>query len=256
MIHPAAIIDVRAKLAPDVQVGAYSIIGPKVEIGAGTWIGPHVVIQGPCKIGQHNRIFQFASVGEMPQDLKYHGEDSVLEIGDHNTIREFATLQRGTQAGGNITQIGHHNLLMNYTHVAHDCIVGNHTIFSNNASLAGHVVIEDHVILGGFAGVAQFLRVGAHSFVCTNTVVNKDVLPYTLVSGYYASPFGLNTVGLRRRGFSEETLEHLNKAYKIIYRQGLTVEQAVAELQAQFTGVPEVQAMIQVVLSSKHGIVR
>lgn len=256
MIHPTAIIDAQAKLAADVEVGPYSIIGPNVEIGVGTKIGPHVVIQGPCKVGQNNRIFQFASVGEMPQDLKYHGEDSVLEIGDHNTIREFATLQRGTLAGGNITKIGDHNLFMNYTHVAHDCIVGDYTIFSNNASLAGHVFVEDHVILGGFAGVAQFLRVGAHSFVCTNTVVNKDVLPYTLVSGYYASPFGLNTVGLRRRGFGEETLENLNKAYKIIYRQGLTVEQAVEALQAQFADVPEVKAMIRIMLNSKHGIVR
>lgn len=256
MIHPTAIVDSTAIVAPDVEVGPYTIIGPKVKIGEGTKIGPHAVIQGPCTIGKHNRIFQFSSVGEMPQDLKYAGEDSVLEIGDHNTIREFASLQRGTQQGGNITKIGHHNLFMNYTHVAHDCIIGNHTIFSNNASLAGHVQVEDYVIFGGFAGVAQFLRVGAHSFVCTNTVVNKDVLPYTLVSGYYAKPFGLNTVGLRRRGFSEETLEALNKAYKIIYRQGLTVEQAVEQLQAEFATTPEVMEMIRIMLNSKQGIVR
>lgn len=256
MIHPTAIIDSRARLAPDVEVGPYTIIGPKVEIGAGTKIGPHAVIQGPCKIGKHNCIFQFTSIGETPQDLKYAGEDSLLEIGDHNTIREFATLQRGTQGGGNLTKIGNHNLLMNYTHVAHDCIVGNYTIFSNNASLAGHVFIEDYVILGGFAGIAQFLRVGAHSFVCTNTVVNKDVLPYTLVSGYYAKPFGLNAVGLRRRGFSDETLEKLNKAYKIIYRQGLTVELALEALKADFADVPEVSDMVRVMLASKQGIVR
>ena len=256
MIHSTAIIDPAATLDPSVEVGPYTIIGPKVEIGEGTKIGPHAVIQGPCKIGKHNRIFQFTSIGEMPQDLKYHGEDSVLEIGDHNTIREFASLQRGTQNGGNITKIGNHNLFMNYTHVAHDCIIGNHAIFSNNASLAGHVYIEDYVILGGFAGVAQFLRVGAHSFVCTNTVVNKDVLPYTLVSGYYAQPYGLNTVGLRRRGFSDDTLEALNKAYKIIYRQGLTVEQAVENLKTEFANIPEVNEMIRIMLNSKQGIVR
>lgn len=256
MIHETAIIDPSAKLASDVKVGPYSIIGPHVEIGESTDIGPHAVIKGPCKIGKHNKIFQFTSIGEAPQDLKFHGENSVLEIGDHNTFREFVTVQRGTENGGNITKIGSHNLLMNYVHIAHDCIVGDHTIFSNNASLAGHVFVEDHVILGGFAGVAQFLRIGLHSFVCTNSVVNKDVLPYTLVSGYYAKPFGLNAVGLRRRGFSDEALEQLNKAYKVIYRQGLTTEDAVEVLTRSFPGSVEVKEMLRVIQSTKQGIVR
>ena len=256
MIHETAIIDPQAKIASDVSIGPYSVIGAKVEIAAGTVIGPHVVINGPCKIGKNNRIFQFSSIGEMPQDLKFHGEDSILEIGDNNTIREFVTMQRGTEVAGNVTKIGNHNLFMNYVHIAHDCIVGSHTIFSNNASLAGHVVVEDHVILGGFAGVAQFLRLGVHSFVCTNTVVNKDVLPYTLVSGYYAKPFGLNSVGLKRRGFSEEALSALNKAYKLIYRQGMTTEEALIKLKADFADSAEVADIIRVIEGSQHGITR
>lgn len=256
MIHPTAIIDSQAKLAADVHVGPYSIIGADVEIGAGTTIGPHVVIQGPTKIGQHNRIFQFASIGEVPQDLKFNNEKTFLEIGNHNTIREFVTMQRGTKNGGGLTKVGDHNLFMNYVHIAHDCIVGNHVIFSNNASLAGHVFVEDHVILGGFAGVAQFLRVGLHSFVCTNTVVNKDVLPYTLVSGYYAKPFGLNSVGLQRRGFSEHVLSRLNKAYKIIYRQGLTADEAMQKLKQDFAECMEVKEILRVMQDSARGFVR
>lgn len=256
MIHPTAIIDPKAKLATNVSVGPYSIIGADVEIGAGTTIGPHVVINGPTKIGQHNRIFQFASIGEIPQDLKFKDEQTFLEIGDHNTIREFVTMQRGTENGGSITKVGDHNLFMNYVHIAHDCIVGNHVIFSNNASLAGHVFVEDHVILGGFAGVAQFLRIGLHSFICTNSVVNKDVLPYTLVSGYYAKPFGLNSVGLQRRGFSEQALSTLNKAYKIIYRQGLTADEAMQKLTAEFADSAEVKEVLRVMQGSERGIVR
>lgn len=256
MIHPTAIIDSQAKLASDVSVGPYSIIGADVEIGAGTTIGPHVVIKGPTKIGQHNRIFQFSSIGEIPQDLKFTDEKTFLEIGDHNTIREFVTMQRGTENGGNLTKVGDHNLFMNYVHIAHDCIVGNHVIFSNNASLAGHVFVEDHVIFGGFSGVAQFLRVGLHSFVCTNTVVNKDVLPYTLVSGYYAKPYGLNSVGLQRRGFSEQVLSNLNKAYRIVYRQGLTVDEAMQKINEEFADCAEVQEILRVMQGSERGIVR
>lgn len=254
MIHSTAIIDPTAVIGQDVHIGPYTVIGPRVEIGAGTWIGPHVVINGPTKIGRNNRIFQFSSIGEITQDLKYNGEETFLEIGDHNTIREFCTVNRGSVQDKSITKLGDHNLLMAYVHIAHDCIVGNHVVFSNNASLAGHVKIEDHVILGGFSGVFQFCRLGAHSFISTNSVVIKDVPPYVKVSGYYAKPFGLNSVGLQRRGFTSEAITELKRAYRIIYRNGLTVTNALAELKAMLT--PEVQQFAQFIEASTAGIVR
>ena len=254
MIHSTAIIDPSAIIGKDVQIGPYSVIGPRVEIGADTWVGPHVVINGPTKIGRDNRIFQFSSIGEITQDLKYKGEETFLEIGDHNIIREFCTVNRGSVQDKSITRIGNHNLLMAYVHIAHDCIIGNHVVFSNNASLAGHVVIEDHVVLGGFSGVFQFCRVGAHSFISTNSVVIKDVPPYVKVSGYYAKPFGLNTVGLQRRGFTAEAVTELKRAYRIIYRNGLTVANALNELKALIS--PEVQQLIQFIENSSAGIVR
>lgn len=254
MIHNTAVIDPSAKIGKDVQIGPYSVIGPDVEIGDGTWIGPHVVINGPTKIGCENRIYQFSSIGEVTQDLKYNGERTYLEIGDHNIIREFCTVNRGGVQDNALTKIGNHNLLMAYVHIAHDCIVGNHVIFSNNASLAGHVQIDDHVVLGGFSGVFQFCRVGAHSFIATNSVVIKDVPPYVKVSGYYAKPFGLNTVGLQRRGFTSEMISELKRAYKIVYRNGLTVANALEELKKILA--PEVQAMAQFIKSSNAGIVR
>jgi UDP-N-acetylglucosamine acyltransferase len=254
VIHQTAIIDPSAKLASNVEVGPYSVIGPDVEIGEGTWIGPHVVIQGPTRIGRHNRIFQFSSIGEMPQDLKYRGEPTWLEIGDRNVIREFCTFNRGTAQDIGITKIGSDNLFMAYVHIAHDCHVGNHTIFANNASLAGHVKIEDFVTLGGYSGVFQFCRVGEHSFVATNSVVIKDVPPYVKVSGYYAKPFGLNTVGLQRRGFTEDTIIQLRRAYKVIYRNGLTVARAIEELQK--VAIPEIQQLIEFIAASNSGIVR
>jgi len=254
VIHSTAIIDPSAIIGKDVQIGPYSVIGPRVEIGADTWVGPHVVINGPTKIGRDNRIFQFSSIGEITQDLKYKGEETFLEIGDHNIIREFCTVNRGSVQDKSITRIGNHNLLMAYVHIAHDCIIGNHVVFSNNASLAGHVVIEDHVVLGGFSGVFQFCRVGAHSFISTNSVVIKDVPPYVKVSGYYAKPFGLNTVGLQRRGFTAEAVTELKRAYRIIYRNGLTVANALNELKALIS--PEVQQLIQFIENSSAGIVR
>lgn len=254
MIHATAIIDPSAKIAKDVQIGAYSVIGPDVEIGEGTWIGPHVVIQGPTRIGRNNKIFQFSSVGELPQDLKFQGEKTYLEIGDSNTIREFCTLHRGTGHDKSLTKIGSHNLFMAYVHIAHDCEVGNYTIFSNNASLAGHVKVEDYVVLGGFSGVFQFCRVGAYSFISTNSVVIKDVPPFVKVSGYYAKPFGLNTVGLQRRGFAEDTITTLRRAYKVIYRNGNTVAKALEELQAMDS--PEVERLAQFIEASNAGIVR
>jgi len=251
VIHKTAIIDPSAKIGNNVQIGPYSVIGAEVEIGEGTWIGPHVVINGPTIIGRENRIYQFASVGEVTQDLKFNGERTFLKIGDRNVIREFCTLNRGTTQD---TQIGNNNLFMAYVHIAHDCVVGSHVIFSNNASLAGHVTVEDHVILGGFSGVYQFCRVGAHSFVSTNSVVIKDVPPFVKVSGYYAKPYGLNTVGLQRRGFTENVITELRQAYKIIYRNGLTVAKAIEELTKMET--VEVRDMIQFIQTSNSGIVR
>lgn len=254
MIDKTAIIDSSAKIASNVHVGPYSIIGPDVEIGEGTWIGPHVVIQGPTKIGRDNKIFQFASIGEIPQDLKFRGERTYLEIGDRNIIREFCTFNRGTAQDKSLTKIGNDNLFMAYVHIAHDCEVGSHTIFSNNASLAGHAKVEDYVILGGFSGVFQFCRVGAYSFVATNSVVIKDVPPFVKVSGYYAKPFGLNTVGLQRRSFKDETINLLRQAYKIIYRNGLTVAKAIEELHKLESD--EIQQLINFIQTSDAGIVR
>lgn len=254
MIHATAIIDPSARLAADVQIGPYSVIGPQVEIGQGTIIGPQVVMKGPLRIGAHNKIFQFASIGDIPQDLKFQGEDTYLEIGDHNTIREFCTIHRGTAQDKALTKIGNHNLFMNYVHIAHDCMIGSHTIFANNASLAGHVIVEDYAILSGFSGVFQFCRVGSHSFVATNSVIIKDVPPFIKVSGYYAKPFGLNTVGLQRRGFSEQIMKNLRQAYKIIYRNGLMLNQAIKELQE--LNCPTVNQLVDFISISKVGIVR
>lgn len=254
MIHPTAIIDPTAKLAENVSVGPYSVIGPHVEIGEGTWIGPHVVIQGPTKIGRDNKIYQFASIGDAPQDMKFKGEETHLEIGDRNVIRECCTINRGTAQDQSLTKIGHDNLFMAYVHIAHDCVVGNHIIFSNNASLAGHVIVEDYVIFGGFSGVFQFCRIGAHSFVSTNAVVIKDVPPYIKVSGYYAKPFGLNMVGLQRRGFSDDVAVELRRAYKTLYRNELTLADALLALKSNH--LPEVKQMARFIEQSKTGIVR
>lgn len=254
MIDKTAIIDSSAKIAKNVHIGPFSVIGPDVEIGEGTWIGPHVVINGPTRIGRDNKIFQFSSIGESPQDLKFKGETTYLEIGDRNVIREFCTFNRGTAQDKSTTKIGNDNLFMAYVHIAHDCEVGNHTIFANNASLAGHVKVEDFVTLGGFSGVFQFCRVGAHSFISTNSVVIKDIPPYVKVSGYYAKPFGLNTIGLQRRGFTEEAISELKRAYKIIYRNGLTLVQAIEELQKMQD--PAVTPLIQFIEASNAGIVR
>lgn len=254
MIHKTAIIDPSAQLAENVEVGPYSIIGPHVEIGEGTWIGPHVVINGPTRIGRDNKIFQFSSIGELTQDKKYTGQNTFLEIGDRNIFRECCTVNRSTMQETK-TIIGNDNLFMAYVHIAHDCVIGNFTVFANNASLAGHVTVEDHAILSGFSGVFQFCRVGAHSFASTNSVIIKDVPPFVKVSGYYAKPFGLNTVGLQRRGFAEATISQLRRAYKIIYRHGLTVAKAMEELQAM-ADMPEIKQLIHFIENSNAGIVR
>jgi UDP-N-acetylglucosamine acyltransferase len=256
MIDTRAVIDPSAKIASDVTVGPFTVIGQEVEIGSGTWIGPHAFIKGPTKIGCYNKIFQFASVGEDTQDKKYQGEKTYLEIGDYNTIREFCTINRGSTQDQGITRIGNHNLLMAYVHIAHDCQIGNHTIFDNNATLAGHVRVDDYVILSGFAGIYQFCRLGKHSFTSAGAIVIKDVPPFIKVAGVYAKPFGLNTVGLTRYGFDETTKMMLKKGYKIIYREGLTTAQAIEELQTMVPQCPEINLYVEFLQNSVHGIVR
>jgi UDP-N-acetylglucosamine acyltransferase len=255
-IHPTAIIDPSARIGAGVSIGAYSVIGSDVVIGDECWIGPHVVINGPTTIGRENRIFQFASVGEVPQDLKFAGEDTRLEVGDRNTIREFATLNRGTGVGGSVTRIGNDNLLMAYIHIAHDCIIGNHVILSNNASLAGHVVVHDHVILGGFTLVHQFCVIGQHVFAGMGTAIAKDVPPYLIVTGAPAEPHGLNKVGLKRRGFSEERLRQISHAYKVLYRQGLSLEEAKLELQRMGEGDEDVRLFADFLQQSTRSVIR
>ncbi|MBN1684027.1 MAG: acyl-ACP--UDP-N-acetylglucosamine O-acyltransferase [Gammaproteobacteria bacterium] len=256
MIDKKAIIDPKAKIDENVTIEPYAVIGADVEIASGTWIGSHAVIKGPSRIGRDNKIFQFASIGEIPQDLKFQGEKTYLEIGERNTFREFCTINRGTVQDHGITKIGHNNLFMNYVHVAHDCVIGNDTIFANNASLAGHVHVGDYVILGGFAGVLQFCHLGAHSFISTGAIVLKDVLPYTKVSGVYAKPFGLNSVGMSRHGFSSETIMTLKRGYRVIYRQNLTVSEAIKELETMVGECPEIQLYIDMLEGSERGIVR
>ncbi|MEJ2059526.1 MAG: acyl-ACP--UDP-N-acetylglucosamine O-acyltransferase [Gammaproteobacteria bacterium] len=255
MIHPTAIIDPAAELAEDVSVGAYSIIGPGVTVGKGCEIGPHVSIKGPTHIGENNRIFQFASVGEEPQDLKYRGEDTQLVIGDNNVIREFVTLHRGTTKGHGKTTIGSNNLLMAYVHVAHDCEVGNNVIFSNASSLAGHVVVEDHVILSGFTLVHQFCRIGAHAFTGMGSALNRDLTPYTMASGNYAHAVGINKEGLKRRGFTPETIQALRRAFKTLIRCTDRAE-ALEAVQEDAAKYPEVGQLRDFVLTSNRGVIR
>ena len=255
-VHPTAIIDSSAKIGAGVSVGPYSVIGPDVEIGDNTWVGPHVVINGPTKIGAGNKIYQFASIGEAPQDLKYDGEPTRLEIGDRNTIREYATINRGTVSGGGLTKVGSDNLLMAYIHIAHDCRVGNHVIFSNNASLAGHVHVGDYVILSGFAIVHQFTAIGDYAFVGMGSSITKDVPPYLMISGNPASPHGLNKVGLKRRGFSEDQVRNLIRVYKLLYRQGLGLEEATAQIEAMAKTDEEVVRFSDFLKNSTRSIIR
>ena len=256
MISEHAIIHPSARLAEGVSVGPGSIIGADVTLGEGTWVGPHVVIQGPTVIGKYNKIFQFASVGDEPQDITYQGEPTKLIIGDHNIIREFCMISRGTVKGGGLTQIGNHNFFMAYTHIGHDCMIGNHVIMVNYSALSGHVVLHDYTNIGAYAAVHQFCHVGAYAFIARATYVSKDVLPYLMIAGQDTSACGINTVGLRRRGFSSEVIDALRRAYKIIFRKGLTVQEAVSELEVLQNDYPEVLPMIDVLNQSTRGIVR
>jgi UDP-N-acetylglucosamine acyltransferase len=254
VIHPSAIIDSGAIVDPSAEVGPYSVIGADVEIGPGTSIGAHVVVKGPTRIGRDNRIHPFCSLGGDPQDKKFRDEYALLEIGDRNTIREYCTFNRGTEGGGGVTRIGSDNWIMAYVHVAHDCVVGNHITMANGATLAGHVVVEDFVTFGAFTVVHQFCSIGAHSFFAMGTVVFKDVPPYLMVAGNSASPHGLNSEGLRRRGFSPESVRGIKQAYRHLYRQGLGLEQAVEAIEA--IEVPEAAHMAAFVRASSRGIVR
>ena len=256
MIHKQALIDPGASIASDVVIGPWTLIGPDVVIESGTWIASHVVIRGPTRIGRHNKIYQFATIGEDSPDKKYAGESTHLDIGDRNIFRESCTIHRGTVQGGGITRIGHDNLFMAYTHVAHDCILGDRIIFSNNASVAGHVWIDDDVCLGGMVGVHQFCRIGVHSFAAAGSIILKDVPPFVMVSGYPAEAHGLNNVGLERRGFSPETTAALKKAYKIIFRQSLTLQEAMMKLKEVAQDVSEVQSLIDFLAQSTRGIIR
>lgn len=256
MIDPSAQIHPEAKLADDVCVGPWTIIGAHVEIDSGTWIGPHVVIKGPTRIGKNNKIYQFSSIGDAPQDITYAGENTQLIIGDNNTIREFCMLNRGTAKGGSLTHIHDNNYLMAYVHIAHDCLVGNNTIFANYSALSGHVVVQDYATVGAYSGVHQFCTIGEHSFIAKGTYVTKDVTPYVMIAGHTAAACGLNTVGLKRRGFSPNALENLRRAYKIIFRRGLTVQQSIVELIEMIPECPEVRPLIDALKNSERGIVR
>jgi len=256
LIHPTAIVDDSARVAPDCEIGPYSIIGADVEIGAGSVISPHVVIKGPCRLGKNNRIFQFASVGEDPQDLKYDGERTELHMGDNNIVREYATINRGTKDGGALTKIGSHNLFMAYIHVAHDCAIGDNTVFANGASLAGHVTVGDHAILAGFACVHQFCTVGEHAFVGLNSVANRDVPPFMMVVGNYAEARGINKNGLRRRNFNEDTIGALHRAYLALVRQRGDRSQAMESLQPLAEEFADVKRFMEFIANSERGIVR
>jgi UDP-N-acetylglucosamine acyltransferase len=256
MIHPTAVIAPGARLGPGVTVGAYALIGPQVEVGEGTWIGPHVVIEGRTRIGRGNRIWQFASIGAPPQDKKYAGEDTAVEIGDANTIREFVTINRGTAHDAGVTRVGDDNWIMAYVHFAHDCRIGSHAVFANACELAGHVHVGDWAVLGATTLVHQFVRIGAHSFTGMGTYLDRDLPPYVKAAGNMAKPYGINTKGLRRRGFGEGAIATLKRAYRALYRSGLTLEQARGELEALARESPEVRVMVEFLDASIRGHIR
>ena len=256
MIDSRAVVSPRAQLAPDVTVGPFSVIGADVTIGTGTVVGPHVVINGPTRIGAHNRLFQFASIGEAPQDMKYRGEPTRLEIGDRNVFREFTTINRGTAHAEGVTRIGNDNLFMAYAHVAHDCTVGSNTVFANCAALGGHVEIGDWAILGGLTAVHQFSKVGAHAFLAGGAIVTRDVPPYVRVAGNPAVPHAINSEGLKRRGFAPAQIRHIREAYRVVYRSGLRLIEALERLESVAAGEPEVRMFIEFIRHSGRSVVR
>ncbi|MEO0573913.1 MAG: acyl-ACP--UDP-N-acetylglucosamine O-acyltransferase [Pseudomonadota bacterium] len=255
-IHPTALIDSAADIAQDVTIGPFCVVGPDVTIGSGTVVEPHVVIKGPTTIGRDNHIFSFASIGDEPQDKKYAGEPTSLEIGDRNTIRESCTINRGTTQDAGVTRIGSDNWIMAYVHVAHDCQVGNNVILANNATLAGHVHVGDWAIFGGFSGVHQFCRIGAHSFLSMYAAVAKDVPAYVMVTGSPAEPRGINIEGLKRRGFDKPQISNIRAAYKTLYRNQLRLEDALSELRERLPEQPELQLLVDSIERSERSIVR
>ena len=256
MIHPTAIVHPGARLAANVEVGAYSLIGEHVELGAGCRVGPHVVVTGHTRIGEGSRIFQFCSIGEEPQDKKYAGEPTRLEIGDYNVIREYCSINTGTAQDAGVTRLGCHNWIMAYVHIAHDCQVGSHTIFANNATLAGHVHIGDYAILGGFTGIHQFCRIGAHVITGIASVVRQDVPPFLTVAGNPLAPFGINSEGLKRRGYSAEALAALKRAYKTLYKSGLSLADAQTAIASEAALHPELLPLAEFLAGAGRGIVR
>ena len=257
MIDSRAIVDPRASISEDVVVGPFTVIGPNVEIASGCWIGPNVVINGPTRIGKDNKIYQFCSIGDDPQDKKFEGEkQSVLEIGDGNVIREYCSVNRGTAPGGGVTRLGNGNWIMAYVHIAHDCIIGNENVFANNTTLAGHVEIGDYVILGGFTGVHQFCRIGRNSFSAISSIIVKDVPPFLMMSGNTAKPTGLNKEGLKRHAFPDETIKKLKRAYKTIYREGLLLQDALGSLSELERECEEVAEFCKFIQQSERGIAR
>jgi UDP-N-acetylglucosamine acyltransferase len=256
LIDPKAIIDSKAQLDENVTVGPFSVIGPDVKIGAGTVIGPHVVIKGPTRIGQDNRIYQFSSIGEDPQDKKYAAEITRLEIGDRNTIREFVTMHRGTKQDRSVTQIGNDNLFMAYTHVAHDCVIGNHVILANGASLAGHVRLNSHAILGGFTLVHQFTQIGQYSFAAMGSTITQDIPPFVMVGGRPTRPHGINSVGMERNGISPEDIRLIRKAYKMIYKMNLRMDDAIDQMEDLAGDSKELSDMVSFLRNVTRGILR
>jgi UDP-N-acetylglucosamine acyltransferase len=255
-IHPTAIIEPGAQLGVGVEIGAYSIIGGQVEIGDGSRIGPHVVIEGHTRLGRDNHVFQFCSIGAMPQDKKYAGEPTRLGIGDRNTIREFCTINCGTAQDAGVTRLGNDNWIMAYVHLAHDCQVGNHTIFANNAQLAGHVTVGDWAILGGFTGVHQFVRIGAHSLAGIGSMLLQDLPPYVTASGNPARPHGINSEGLKRRGYSPAAITAIKRAYKTLYKSGLKLDEALAAIGAASDAAAELKTLSAFLAAPGRGIIR
>lgn len=256
MIHSTAVVHPAARLASDVEVGPYTVIGADVDIGSGTSIGSHAVIQGPTSIGRDNRIFQFVSLGEIPQDKKYQGERTRLEIGDNNTIREFCTFNRGTVQDAGVTRVSNHNWIMAYVHLAHDCQVGNHTVFANNTQLAGHVHVGDYAVLGGFTAVHQYVHIGAHSITAIGTILLQDIPPFVTAAGNTAKPYGINSEGLKRRGYSAEAIAHIKRAYRSLYRSGLSLEDARREIEAQAAECGELKLLVDFLAGSTRAIIR
>lgn len=255
-VHATAIVDPRAELDADVEIGPYSVIGPGVKVGRGTKIGSHVVIRGNTTLGEENRIFDFASIGNIPQDLKYAGEESQLVIGSRNIIREYVSVNPGTKGGGMVTRIGDGNCLMMYCHIGHDCIIGAHNIFANGANLGGHVIVEDYVVVGALVGIHQFVKIGSGAILGAGSMVSKDVLPFCTATGDRARLRGLNLVGLKRRGFGPRQIEALKHAYRIVLRSGLTTKEAVARLRREMPGIAEVEHMAAFIEGSRRGICR